>query len=198
MNGRDELIGIRLGLPNFFCSHSACAAERPLGGWPQTYRYCAWCHKALRSEHVPISVPNARAFYNHLDHSVEKATQELELEILQGPFTGLPFLPCQTIEQSYVIQKGKKRRIGRADAPYNFLWDGQDCSLNANIDLDELPMMHLPSLFAFTANVAIAQTLYDATEDPRHIQALDGLPEYQCTIADSQSETTSLRSMQPE
>eukprot|EP01049_Picozoa_sp_SAG25_P015984 SAG25_NODE_3464_length_1072_cov_2.939363_1_plen_77_part_00 len=74
-----------------------------------------------------LLVPNAKVFYEHIGHSIEKVEQELGLGILQGPFPGLPFLPAQTVENSYVVQKDKERRIGRGDAPYNFLWKDQDC-----------------------------------------------------------------------
>jgi hypothetical protein len=80
-----------------------------------------------------LLVPNAKQFYDHIEHSVKKVKEESAMGILQGPFPGLPFVPAQTVENSYVVQKSKERRIGRGDAPYNFLWNDKDCSINANI-----------------------------------------------------------------
>ena len=117
-----------------------------------------------------LLVPNATAFYEHMGHSVKKVEEELDKGILQGPFHGFPFLPVQVVENSYVVQKGKERRIGRGDAPYNFLWEDQDCSINASIELENFPEMRLPSIFTFAENVAIAQTLHTATGDARHGQ----------------------------
>ena len=68
-----------------------------------------------------LLVPNAKIFYNHIEHSIEKVNDELNQNILQGPYIGPPFLPYQTVENSYVVQKDKERRVGRGDAPYNFL-----------------------------------------------------------------------------
>jgi hypothetical protein len=126
--------------------------------------------KIKPSQNMFLLVPNAKVFYEHIGHSIEKVEQELELGILQGPFPGLPFLPAQTVENSYVVQKDKERRIGRGDAPYNFLWKDQDCSMNANINLEDFPDMHLPSVMTFASNMRTAQSLHDATGDPRHYQ----------------------------
>jgi hypothetical protein len=115
-----------------------------------------------------LLVPNAKQFYDHIEHSVKKVKEESAMGILQGPFPGLPFVPAQTVENSYVVQKSKERRIGRGDAPYNFLWNDKDCSINANIDLGDFPEMRLPSVMTFASNMAKAQTLYEETHDERH------------------------------
>jgi hypothetical protein len=117
-----------------------------------------------------LLVPNAKIFYNHIEHSIEKVNDELNQNILQGPYIGPPFLPYQTVENSYVVQKDKERRVGRGDAPYNFLWKEHDCSINANINLEDFPEMNLPSVMTFAANVATAQTLFNETNDDRHYQ----------------------------
>eukprot|EP01047_Picozoa_sp_COSAG01_P009670 COSAG01_NODE_400_length_17542_cov_19.747005_1_plen_387_part_00 len=126
--------------------------------------------KVKPDHNMLLLVPNAKQFYDHIEHSVKKVEEESAMGILQGPFPGLPFVPAQTVENSYTVQKNKERRIGRGDAPYNFLWDEKDCSINANIDLDDFPEMRLPSVMTFASNMAKAQSLFEETHDERHHQ----------------------------
>jgi hypothetical protein len=119
-----------------------------------------------------ILAPNAKAFYDHIEHSMQKVQEELDQDIVQGFFAGLPFMPIQFVENSYVTQKDKERRIGRGNAPYGpegggFMWEGKEVSINASIDLDEFPDLTLPTIFTFASNTRIAQTLFDVTGDPR-------------------------------
>jgi hypothetical protein len=59
---------------------------------------------------------------------------------------------------SAIEQKTTLRRIGGANAPYNFLYDGDDVSINANIDLDQFPELKLPQIFSFVnSNWGIAE-----------------------------------------
>ena len=112
--------------------------------------------------------PNAATFDKHIEISIEKVEDEMAKGMLQGFYLGPPFLPIMVLRNSYIIQKGKPRRICQADAPYNFTWEGIDVSLNAGISIDG--NLALPTVMQFANNSLIAETLFTATQDPQFHQ----------------------------
>ena len=116
-------------------------------------------------ERMLVLDPNADEFDQHIKISIEKVEDELDQGMLQGFYLGPPFMPIMILRHSYIVQKGKPRRICQANAPYNFTWEGEDVSLNAGISTEDMHPLALPTVFNFALNSMIAASLYAATGD---------------------------------
>lgn len=118
-------------------------------------------------ERMYLLTPNAEKLFKskYIRTCVEKVEAELEAGTMQGLYPGPCYCPFNTIRNSYITQKNKDRRIGQGDAPYGAF---SQYSINANVDLSRFPELNLPSVFEFSRNIAIADTLYQTTKLPQH------------------------------
>ena len=104
--------------------------------------------------------PNYKGFYAEVDFAVQKNRDEQAAGVIQGPFQGPCFLPCRVFPNNVAIQaNGKKRRTGDGGFPRDFLFEGEDISLNNAIDIDDetaFPAYELPTAVSFARNLQIA------------------------------------------